>query len=254
MALFRRGSFSDFAATISAPPGVADAGGDIAGLESLDTVASVAQATRTIQPATLSFPVSPDRRGLAVKAIRLTKGAEGFLAELFKPENEVYFLAWTWDLSGEAPVLYPGKVTDPPNSIIELKEGQVREFISEGAVLFPQRPVTAGIALRIQVWESDDRARSFGKTLSEVAEKVEESELKSVLEAIALAGGPTTATLAIVEKASLELAQAIGTVLQANSDDYLDFYEGYYSATEEWAHGEETYEGNATQLTLSRFS
>ncbi|WP_437779751.1 hypothetical protein [Sorangium sp. So ce1097] len=49
-----------------------------------------------------------------------------------------------------------------------------------------------------------------------------------------------------------QLAAAIGTVLQANSGDCVDFYEGDYPAEQPWTAGEERHEGASSAITLTR--
>jgi hypothetical protein len=181
------------------------------------------------------------------------QGFEGFLQNLFNPTNEVYFLAWSWDPSGAPVVVYPGPTATAQTCIIPLKVGQVREFLGTGIALFPARQVTAGLATRIMLWESDQGARDFGKTMSEVVNAVKASKLNNLLSLLSLATGVTTATVSLVKDAAIELADVIGKILQANSDDYVDFYEGYYPAAEPWTTGDEMHRGNASEIVLARF-
>ncbi|MGV8120451.1 MAG: hypothetical protein AB2L14_11875 [Candidatus Xenobiia bacterium LiM19] len=44
-------------------------------------------------------------------------------------------------------------------------------------MLFPVQKITAGLAIRIMLWESDRQARNFGKAMTEVANKINASEL-----------------------------------------------------------------------------
>ncbi|MFA7763047.1 hypothetical protein [Streptomyces sp. NRRL S-448] len=125
----------------------------------------------------------------------------------------------------------------------------MREFIGEGSILFHSRPVTAGLAVRIQVWESGQGIRDFGESLATVSNTTQESNL-----IIATAANVATATVALVERAALELGKAVGRALQAASDDYVDFYEGYYPASSSWSARQETYRGADSEITLSLFS
>jgi len=251
MALIQRGSFDAFSARVAAPVRAGRPN-----LDRLRTLSEVVEATRAVQPASLEFEVSSDRRGLALKSLKLTRGFEGFLQNLFNPTNEVYFLAWSWDLSGAPVFVYPGDTATPQTCIIPLKPGDVREFLGTGIVLFPARQVTGGIAIRIMIWESDQGASDFGKTMREVANTVKASKLNnllSLLSSLSSATGVTTATISLVKDAAIELADAIGKILQANSDDYVDFYEGYYPASEPWTPGDEMHRGNASEIVLHRF-
>jgi hypothetical protein len=129
----------------------------------------------------------------------------------------VYVLAWSWDASGESVALYPGKDTRPENTIIKLRAGNVREFMGEGAVLFPPRAIAGGLAVRINVWESDKGARDFGTKMSEVTGAIQQSKLNNLRSLLALAG-PQLATLTLIKDAALELAGVVGTILQSNGD------------------------------------
>ncbi|MFG2235095.1 hypothetical protein ACGFNX_34755 [Streptomyces sp. NPDC048723] len=130
----------------------------------------------------------------------------------------------------------------------------MREFIGEGSILFHSRPVTARLAVRIQVWESGQGIRDFGESLTTVSNTIQENNLNSMLTLIATAANVATATVALVERAALELGKAVGRALQAASDDYVDFYEGYYPASSSWSARQETYRGADSEITLSLFS
>jgi hypothetical protein len=222
-------------------------------LKSVKTFNILKEVTKTLAPDAFELITSTDQRGVALKSILLKEDFEGILANVFNPVNEVYFVAWSWDLSGQPVVQYPGVNFAPENVIIRLKSGKLREFIGEGINLFPKRKVTGGIAIRIQIWESDQDTRNFGKILSETADTIQKSELGQLLSLISLASGVSGATIALIEKASIELAKLIGTVLKANSDDYVDFFEGYYPSDKDWKVGEDSYEGNSSKIFLSKY-
>ncbi|HEX3047505.1 MAG TPA: hypothetical protein VHY08_22325 [Bacillota bacterium] len=200
----------------------------------------------------LEFPQSVTPRGLALKALKLSQGFEGFLQHLFNPTNKVFFLCLAWDLSGAPVVSYPGSAVPVESCIIPMKVGNVREFLGAGVLLFPARIITAGLAVRIQLWESDHDARRFGKTMEEVASAITNSKLSNLLSMISLATGAPGATIALVKNASLELMTLVGKILQANSDDYVDFYEGYFPANGAWSAGTEHYAGHASEIHLTR--
>jgi len=247
MAVIQRGSFDALSATLAPSARVSRPG-----LATLRTLSALREATRAVQPAPLEFDVSSGPRGFALKSLKLMQGFEGFLQILFDPTNEVYFLAWSWDLSGAPVVTYPGATATAQSCIIPMRAGDVRQFLGAGIALFPAREVTAGLATRIMIWESDQGARDFGKAMSEVANTVKASKLNNLLSVISLAPAVTIATATLVKDAAIELADLIGKILQANSDDYVDFYEGYYPAAEEWVAGDETHQGYASEITLTR--
>jgi hypothetical protein len=211
------------------------------------------QLQRTLPENSFEYTTSPEARGIALKSIKLTKGFEGILGNLFNLTNEVYFLAWAFDLSGQPLHFYPGQDIEPDSFIIPMKVGNVREFLGSGINLFPKRKVVGGIVLRIQIWESDKKVRSFGKVLKETADAIKKSELTHLLSAASLITGVSGATISLVTKASLELAGVIGTILKANSDDYVDFYEGYYPADTKWQTTEEKNSGLHSNIVLNMY-
>lgn len=214
---------------------------------------TLTEMSRSLDPRYFDLSESEDKRGLALKKLELTEGFEGFLGNLFKKTNEVYFLAWTWDFSGQAINQYPEEGVNPDDVIIKLKAGNVRKFIGEGINLFPKRKVKGGIAVRIMLWESDKNLRDFGKTLSETADSIQKSELNNLLALISTVTGVAGATVALVEKAALELAKIIGVILKANSNDYVDLFEGYYASDSDWNKGEDEYSGNSSKIVLNKY-
>lgn len=249
MALITHGSFGDLTAAFSSSAIKARPS-----LQRLRSFSMMREATRDAQPERIEFPKSPEARGLALKSIMLTEGFEGLLQDVFNKENEVYFAALAWDLSGSPVIQYPESGTDPEKCIIPLKVGKLREFMGAGISLYPARTVAAGITLRIQIWESDAKARNFGKTLGDIANEVKTSELNSLLSLIAAGTGGTVATLELVRKASVELMSLIGAILRANGNDYVDFYEGYFPVSSAWSSGTEAYQGHASEIQLTRLT
>ncbi|MFD3928424.1 hypothetical protein [Streptomyces sp. NPDC058614] len=249
MALITNGDFSDFSVEATL-----EAQGTRAWINQIDSFRTMSQVSRGTPGNSFQFHVSPEPRGLAVASIRLEKGFQNFMERLFNRDSDIYFMAWCWDLSGQPVSHYPANAENPGSCLIPLSGGELREFIGSGALLFPARPVTAGLAVRIQVWESDQATRDFGKTLAAVSKQIQDSKLNSLLSTIGMVLNVTTATVALVENAALELGQVIGTVLQATSDDYVDFYEGYYPASTLWSPGEEVYQGANSEIALSLFS
>ncbi|MGK3988617.1 hypothetical protein WME99_36575 [Sorangium sp. So ce136] len=245
MSIIHEGSFGAFSATV-APHLQRPA------FDSLTQLDHVVEATRAIQPVPLQLRTSKERRGLALKALELHGGFEGILGDLFDEKNEIYFVSWAWDLSGEKPYLYPGDGTSPGEFRLKMTAGSARRLLGAGALLFPPRRVTAGLAARIMLWESDSDVKRLGDTINTVSSAIATSKLSNLLQMIALGTGVSGATVALVAQAAAELAAAIGTVLQANSDDFVDFYEGYYPAEQPWRAGEERHEGASSAITLTR--
>lgn len=252
MALIRQGSFEDMAATAARE--VSGGGGPATSadaLESFSTIGEMQEVAREAQPVKVRFPESEGDRGLAIDSFTLERGFEGFLGEVFGTRNEVFMVSWAWDFSGASPVVEP----DPAEAakyVHRLQAGERIEYAGDGRLLFPPRKVTGGMAVRIQICESDEGTRKAGETLELVRKAVEDSKLTSVLSLAALAGGPTTATLGLVKDAANELSQVIAAILKANNDDMVDLYEGYWRATGAWEPGREDVRGTASHLAFNR--
>jgi hypothetical protein len=89
--------------------------------------------------------------------------------------------------------------------------------------------------------------------MTEVADTVKNSQLSNLLNLISLAGGGvTTATTNLITQDSADLSSAFGRILQAKSDDYVDFFEGYYPINYPCKPGQEmTEEGYDCKLVFT---
>ena len=141
MALITVGSIGDFSVVPLQP-----AKKVLANPKRVDTFSVLAEVTNAVPANSFDFAVSTDRRGLALYSLQLKKQFQNFLARLFKKTSKIYFLAWAWDMSGLSS--YPGQTAEADTCLIPLKGGDLREFIGSGAVLFPPRTITAGLALK----------------------------------------------------------------------------------------------------------
>lgn len=222
-------------------------------LKGLTSFRALSEVTRLLEPKSFEVSSSTDKRGLALKSIELTEGFEGFLGNLFDKTNEVYFLAWTWDMSGQPVNKYPGDGVDPETVKFNLKVGNVREFVGDGIILFPKREVKGGIGVHIQLWESDKDIQNIGNVMVQVAETIQKSNLNNVLTAISLATGVSGVTITVVEQALLELTKLTGEILKANSPDFVDFFEGFYTTDKAWTIGKEQYKGNSSKIVLEKY-
>lgn len=248
MALIKVGSINNFAVSAKSTVKIAKPF-----LKGIKTFAALSEVSRDVEPDSFELITSVDQRAVALKKIQLTQGFEGFMQKVFDPTNELYFVAWAWDLSGQPINLYPGENINSTDVIIPIQVGRVKDFIGQGINLFPKRHVKGGIVIRIQLWESDQNVRSFGKAMSDTADAIKKSELNNLLSLISLATGVTGATITLIKDASIELAKVIGIILQANGDDYVDLFEGYYASDQNWSTGEDTYNGNSSILALNKY-
>jgi hypothetical protein len=252
MALIRAGSLEDFSLT---PTGATKADPNLPAFESFSTLSQAARGTPADR---VEFAESTDPRGLTLRRLRLEPGFQGFIKEMFNASADIYFLAWGWDLSGKevqgssTVFFYPGVISGGQPTLIPLKGSEEREFIGAGIPLYPQRKITSGLAVRLQIWNSRKGERDLGETLQKVATEIQRSQLNQLLTLVSVATGVTGATLTLVEQASLELTKLIGTILKARSDDYVDYYEGYFPVSEPWIPPDQSWHAQASEITLGR--
>lgn len=201
------------------------------------------------------FLVSADRRGIALKSLRLQRESSIFV-DLFNPAFNIYFIAWTWDFSGNPVTQYPPAQlnVNPDSLVLRLHNSEERLFVGAGVVLFPPQKVTAGINVCVHLWKSNQDTRGLGNTLSSVARAIQESKLNQLLSTIAIATATPAAIVALATNASLELTSAIGAVLKTSTDEHLDLFQGTYDVTKPWSTRDEPYEGHGTQIVLSLLS
>lgn len=247
MALIKSGSIDNFVVTAKKEKVKA-----FPFLESISTIYELKEISRGSLPESFDYVQSVQARGLALKSLTLTEGFNGFLGNVFSLKNNVYFIAWAWDLSGQPICQYPGEKFDVKNVLIPLKVGKLREFIGEGINLFPKRKTTGGIAIRIQLWESDDDIKKLGKVMKDTSDAIKNSTLSSLISLIALTG-LSGATITLIKDAGIELAKVIGTILETNGDDYVDFFEGYYPSDGKWEPCCEIYKGNSSIIKLGKY-
>ncbi len=248
MALIKVGSMNNFAVTANE-----GAKSEMPFLKRINTFSALKEISRTFPPGSFELITSKDKRGIGLNSLTLTEGFEGFMQKFLHPDDDICFIAWVWDLSGKPVSQYPCAPADCLDVIIPVRAGNLREFTGHGTELFPKRKVTGGMAVRIQLWESDQQERDFGKLLSDTAAAIQTSELNNLLSQVSLTKRVTGTAITLIREASDGLAGLIGTILQKNGDDCVDFFEGYYAADQKWVPGTETYQGNASVVTLNKY-
>jgi hypothetical protein len=116
--------------------------------------------------------------------------------------------------------------------------------------------ITAGLALRMQIWESSQGLRHFGEKMEKVTSAIQQSELNTALLSLVASAGVATGgaagAIALIEPAALELAKRIGGILKEAKDDAVDYFEGYFPAADSWSEGRETHQGNGSKIVLNR--
>jgi hypothetical protein len=247
MALIRSGSLYDF--SIRAKPGVLD---QKHYLRNLKTFNALKEVSKILEPDSFELSTSNEQRGLILKSITLTECFEGILGNLFDKTNDVYFLCWVWDLSGNPIIQYPSAGYTPENALIRLKVGNLREFDGTGINLFPKRFIKGGLAIRIQIWESEQSSCNFEKILTKVSGVISKSELNRLISSISGAEAISANTINLIEQAYIELTKSINNILEENSNDYVDYYEGYFASDSAWSPGEDISLANSARIVLSK--
>ena len=220
--------------------------------KSISTLAVMEEVSRSVDNYSVQLKRSKEARGLGLKSIHLNRSFEIFLANMFRTGNEIFFMTWSWDLSGEPVFIYPTLVSKPEEVIFRLQKGDTFEFMGTGINLFPKREVVGGLATRMQIWECDKNARRCGKVISEIFNTIKNSKLNTLLSNISI-DHVTTAHFTLIKEASFDLGNIIGMILKGNSDDYVDCFEGYYPADMPWDTGEEKYTGLGCNIVLNKY-
>ena len=181
------------------------------------------------------IPVSvPAPAGVMLQSITLHKGFEVFLQNCFNKTNEIYFLAWAWDLSGDSPVIFPEtNAGDLENWIFPMKKGNCIETPGGGFHLLPKKGIKGGAGVHVEVWESDKDIQQTVETILEVTEAIHKSALTKILTGLTNIYSPQ---IGLIHEAVSSLSKAIGEILKRNAKDYVGLFEGYYDA-DNWAEG-----------------
>lgn len=190
------------------------------------TLDALSETSFNIEPPKLDLAKSANRWGLFLKSLSLYESFEGFITNMFNPENEIYFTSITWDYSGSSPFVYPPKGAKGADFLIPMKAKTRREFVGDGVNIWPAQTVVGALNIIILVYESDQEDRDLGNQLVYVHDQVGSSKLASLITAIST--NPALATGVAIGTAVSELLGVIGNIMKRNGDDYVDLFEGSY--------------------------
>lgn len=174
----------------------------------------------------LSLAHSAEKWSLYLKSISLYKSFEGFIANLFNPTNDIYFLAILWDYSGEQPIVYPPKEAQKQGFFIPMRAKTTRQFIGDGVNLWPSRTTVGALNVAIFICESDLDARGLGQALASIHDSVKGSKLVSLIASIT--ADPTAALVTAIGSAVIELEGVFADILKCNKDDRVDLFQGSF--------------------------
>ncbi|MGP4002919.1 hypothetical protein [Streptomyces sp. 8N706] len=240
MPLLSRGGFDQFAATASGPSS------DEYGLTGPQPFTVLREVTRELQPVPLTFSSTAEERGVTLTRLRLTTGSRVMLRRVADEEAPLHILAWSWDLSGDGPLVNPVPEEDLSRWTVPFRKTE-RRLDDAPLELVPRRRVIGCQSVRVILWQSD-RGDDPRTVIDQVREAMRHSRLAAALSALATA--ETTMMTAVgVREAAGELGREIAPVLRALCSDYVDFFEGFYPAAENAA-GTEHFTGYHSELSL----
>ncbi len=245
MSLIKKGSLFDF--TVKVKPQIVQ---EMSSLGDITTFRELAEITRKSKPISFDLSISPEERGLALKSLTLNNNFDGFLNNFLK--SKLYTITCAWDMSDKPINQYPQPGSEINKCSFTLGKDNTVEFPNEGIPLFQKRKVLGGIAFRIFIMESDQEIKNYSSFLSTISDTIRRSELNFLLGLFSKATGVNSASMQLASQAAQKLTNSIGDFLKTNSDDYIDYIEGYYPINN-WVRDFDTIENNSSTVVLNRF-
>lgn len=245
MALIKSGSLFDF--TVKVKPQIEQ---EMNSLGEITTFRELAEITRKSKPISFDLSLSPEERGLALKSLTLNNNFDAFLCNFLKSKLQI--ISCAWDLSDKPINIYPQPGSEINKCYFALGKDNTIEFPNEGIPLFRKRKVLSGIAFRIFIMVSDQENNNFNSFLSSISDTIRRSELNLLLGLFSKSTGVNGASILLVSQAEQKLTNAIGDFIKTNSDDYIDYIEGYYPINN-WVRDFDTIENNTSTVVLNRF-
>jgi hypothetical protein len=240
MPLISRGSLDGFTAVAS------DSRTLDQGLTGPHAFSVFREVARELQPVPLTFSQSGSPIQLHITGVRLNPGSRVMLRHVADADRPVYLLVWWWDLAGGGPVVVP-LLPNAADWVLTLG-GDGRHLARPLTVVEPGREIVGGLAVRVILWQSEP-GTDAGRVTAEVAEAMRHSMLAGMLGILASASGTDMATVIAIRQAAAALGPEIAPVLRALCPDYIDFFEGFYPATDPVQDGE-SYVGYQSEITV----
>lgn len=212
------------------------------------SVDAMTEASFNIEPPKLDLAKSEKKWGLYLKNLSLHESFEGFIANAFNPDNEIYFTSIAWDYSGTSPVVYPPKGANASYFTIPIKAQTTREFIGNGVNLWPSQYVVGALNVVFLVYESDQDVRDVGEVLVNIHDTVQGSQLASLI--LAISANPALATGVAIGLAVNELLGVVGKIMKNDRNDFVDLFEGSYGTDKTQTARTEKYDQEAAGIEL----
>jgi hypothetical protein len=249
MAVVKHANFGNIGVRITGQPAPAVEGGATVTMPSEVPLDSLPELTFRAEAPPIALASSTANWTLDLNSMTLHESFEGFIANMFKTGNEVYFSAIAWDYGGAEPTVYPPKGTNPEDWAFRLKKEGKKAFLGDGVGLWGGKPVVGALNLVILIFESDQGARQAGEVLVKVHDAVAGSKLKELV--LAISAAPQLATGVAVAVAVNELVGVVGKIMKNNQNDFVDQYEGSWRVHSRQKGGPEEYDQEATSIQLT---
>ncbi|MGD9483091.1 hypothetical protein WDH52_07480 [Streptomyces sp. TRM70308] len=242
MPLISRSAFDHFEATAAGPAA------DDYGLTGRQPFTVLREVTRALQPVPLRFARAERPRGVTLTGLRLAPDSSVLLRRVSDPDTPLHVLSWSWDLSGDPPLVGPAAGADPARWTVPWDGAQRRLDPAAPLVLVPPRRVVGCQSVRVILWQSH-RGADPGTVTEEVVAALRHSKLAATLATLASDAETTMMTAVGVREAAGELGREVAPVLRALCSDYVDFFEGFFPVTD-GADRTERFTGYHSELTL----
>lgn len=240
MPLISRGSLDHFTAVAK------DSAAHDEGLTGPHRFCVFREVTRALQPVPVEFCRSDTPRQLQLTDARLDPGSRVMLRHVADADRPVYVLGWWWDFAGGGPVVVPSEI-DSSNWALSLETGGVRHLPKPLVLAEPGREIVAGLVVRVILWQGEP-GTDPRRVTAETVEAMRHSTLAGMLGLLGSTADTSVATVIAVRQAAAALGSEIAPVLRALCTDYIDFFEGFYPATDQVrdAEADEGYQSSVT--------
>src|SRR5215469_4896525 len=188
----------------------------LAGRETLSVLGQTEEEFKDLHPEYYVYDESLEARGIMLQRLTLKEDAQGFFKRMFHRESTIYVLSWAYHLADDPIITNPRQ--DTPPVTLRLRATQTSRFLGNGLLIFPARKIRGGIGLNVQVWESHQGSREFGKTLEEINKALKTSKLYDLLAVAAAAATAQPELIAAVPPAADALMGTVSAILRTRGD------------------------------------
>jgi len=195
-------------------------------------------------------------QGLALDELTLNHAHEFWLAHLWNrltghdPEVELLIVSTAFDMSGDAPFVWPAKGADEDLAMIRVRQGATHHWtIGNGSPVFPPKELVRGLMVSMLVSESCKEVRSVAETIATINDALSKGKAAAAIAALATAAGGPGAALGVA--ALGEITGVVAGILKADKDVVIGAYAGILSATIPWTDDQLEQDDNGASIKLS---